>query len=157
MLWRRYFPGVHICYTSPLYFKERLLVPQAGLAKCRIRCLDAATGELLWEAPFTGSPSWNRQLPPIVHKNHAIYMFGTGRYGKYAPKEDATKLEWLFEHQNIPSFPQSHKPLLRAYDVDTGDEVWTRDFSGFGSGGDDAGICLMEATLYYSCYFGFSA
>ncbi len=31
LLWRRYSPGVHICYTSPLYYKERLLVPQAGL------------------------------------------------------------------------------------------------------------------------------
>ena len=30
-LWRRYFPGVHICYTTPLYYQERLLVPQAGL------------------------------------------------------------------------------------------------------------------------------
>ena len=27
LLWRRYFPGVHICYTSPLYYKERLLIP----------------------------------------------------------------------------------------------------------------------------------
>jgi outer membrane protein assembly factor BamB len=157
LLWREYFPGVHICYTSPLYHEERLLVPQAGLATCRLRCLNAATGELLWEAPFAGSPSWNRQLPPVVHKNHAIYMFGTGRYGKYAPQEDATKLEWLFEHQNIPGFPQSHKPLLRAYDIDTGKEVWSKDFSEFGSGGDDAGICLLDGTLYYSCFFGYSA
>jgi outer membrane protein assembly factor BamB len=165
LLWRKYFPGVHICYTSPLYgrfanrpyYKEHLLVPQAGLAECHLRCLDAATGELLWQAPFAGSPSWNRQLPPVVHKNLAIYMFGTGRYGKFAPTEDEKKLEWLFEHQNIPSFPQNHKPLLRAYDIDTGKEVWTRDFSGFGSGGDDAGICLMDGTLYYSCYFGYSA
>ena len=52
LLWRRYFPGVHICYTSPLYYQERVLVPQAGLERCRLRCLDAATGELLWEAPF---------------------------------------------------------------------------------------------------------
>ncbi len=85
LLWRRYSPGVHICYTSPLYHKERLLVPQAGLANCRLRCLDAATGNQLWEAPFAGSPSWNRQLPPIVYQNMAIYMFGTGKYGKYAP------------------------------------------------------------------------
>jgi len=157
LLWREYFPGVHICYTSPLYHKERLLVPQAGLATCRLRCLNAATGELLWKAPFAGSPSWNRQLPPIVHKNLAIYMFGTGRYGRYAPQENAEKIEWLFEHQNNPSFPKSHKPLLRAYDIETGNEVWTRDFSEFGSGGDDAGVCLMDGTLYYSCYFGYSA
>lgn len=157
LLWRRYFPGVHICYTSPLYYKERLLVPQAGLAKCHLRCLDAATGKLLWEAPFAGSPSWNRQLPPIVYKNLAIYMFGTGRYGRYAPEEAGEKIEWLFEHQDIPIFPRSHKPLLRAYDMDTGKEVWTRDFSEFGSGGDDAGVCLMDGMLYYSCYFGYSA
>ncbi|HID21878.1 MAG TPA: hypothetical protein EYP14_05685, partial [Planctomycetaceae bacterium] len=30
LLWRRYFPGVHICYTSPLYYQGRLFVPQAG-------------------------------------------------------------------------------------------------------------------------------
>jgi outer membrane protein assembly factor BamB len=165
LLWRRYFPGVHICYTSAVYYNERLLVPQAGLAKCRLRCLDAATGDLLWEAPFAGSPSWNRQLPPIVYKRDpakrepelVIYMFGTGRYGQYAPKASGESIEWLFEHQDNPSFPASHKPLLRAYDMDTGKEVWTRDFSEFGSGGDDAGICLMDGTLYYSCYFGYSA
>jgi outer membrane protein assembly factor BamB len=157
LLWRQYFPGVHICYTSPLYHKERLLAPQAGLAKCCLRCLDAATGRLLWEAPFSGSPSWNRQLPPVVYKSLAIYMFGTGRYGKYAPKGPAEGIDWLFDHQDNPSFPGSHKPLLRAYDMDTGREVWSRDFSKFGSGGDDAGVCLMDGTLYYSCYFGYSA
>ena len=157
LLWRRYFPGVHICYTSPLYYKERLLVPQAGLGQCLLRCLDAANGKLLWETPFSGSPSWNRQLPPVVYKNLAIYMFSTGRYGKYAPKETEERINWLFEHQDNPGFPRSHKPLLRAYDIDTGKQVWTNDFSEFGSGGDDAGVCLMDGTLYYSCYFGHSA
>ncbi|MFZ2147268.1 MAG: PQQ-binding-like beta-propeller repeat protein [Sedimentisphaerales bacterium] len=47
--------------------------------------------------------------------------------------------------------------MLRAYDIDTGKEVWTNYFSEFGSGGDDAGVCLMDGTLYYSCYFGHSA
>ena len=154
LLWRRYFPGVHICYTSPLYYKERLLVPQAGLSQCFLRCLDAANGKLLWEAPFSGSPSWNRQLPPMVYKNLAIYMFSSG---KYAPDEAEERINWLFGHQDNPSFPRSHKPLLRAYDIETGKEVWTNDFSEFGSGGDDAGICLMDGTLYYSCYFGHSA
>jgi len=157
LLWRRYFPGVHICYTSPLYYKERLLVPQAGLADCRLRCLDAATGELIWEAPFSGSPSWNRQLPPVVYENMAIYMFSTGKYGPYAPKTDKQKIGWLFGHQDNKSFPKSHEPLLRAYDIDSGAEVWTKNFSLFGSGGDDAGICFMDGTLYYSCYFGHSA
>jgi outer membrane protein assembly factor BamB len=155
LLWRRYYPGVHISYTAPLYYKERLLVPQAGQERCVLRCLDAATGDLLWEAPFAGSPSWNRQLPPVIHNNLAIYMFGTGRYDKSVPKEEA--IEWLFEHQNNPRFPSSHQPLVRAYNIETGAEVWTADFSEFGSGGDDAGLCLMDGTLYYSCYFGYSA
>lgn len=145
LLWRRYFPGVHVSYTSPIYHGSRLLVPQAGLRECRLRCLDAATGALLWEAPFSGSPSWNRQLPPIVYKDFVIYQFGTGRY---------TPRTWLFEHQSTFGFPADHKPLVRAWNLESGREVWTRDFSEFGSGGDDAGMCLMDGTLYYSCYFG---
>jgi outer membrane protein assembly factor BamB len=145
LLWRRYFPGVHVSYTSPLYHEGRLLVPQAGLRECRLRCLDAATGSLLWEAPFSGSPSWNRQQPPVVYKNLALYAFSTGTY---------TAAKWLFEHQSTFGFPADHKPLARAWDLATGREVWTRDFSEFGSGGDDAGLCLMADTLYYSCYFG---
>ncbi len=145
LLWRRYWPGVHISYTSPVYHEGRLLVPQAGLETCRLRCLDAATGRLRWEAPFSGSPSWNRQQPPVIHKGLAIYPFGTGTY---------TAKTWLFEHQSTFGFPEDHKPLVRAYDLDSGREVWTRDFSQFGSGGDDAGMCLMGGTLYYSCYFG---
>ncbi|KPL09049.1 hypothetical protein AMJ85_07275, partial [candidate division BRC1 bacterium SM23_51] len=170
LLWRRYWPGVHVSYTSPLYYKDRLLVPQAGLEKCRMRCLDAATGELLWEAPFTGSPSWSRQQPPVVYKNLAIYMFGTGRYvpkgsGIYVmrmnktdkiPKETTGTVSWLYSHDN-PFYPRSHKPLVRAWDIETGDEVWTKDLSEFGAGGDDAGLCLMDGTLYYSCFFGYAA
>ena len=125
LLWRRYFPGVHISYTTPLYHKERLLVPQAGFEKCRLRCLDAATGKLVWEAPFSGSPSWNRQLPPIVYKNRAIYMFGTGNY---AASRTGDKKKWLFEH-GANSFPENHRALVRAYDLETGKEVWTKDFS----------------------------
>ncbi len=146
LLWRRYFPGVHICYTSPLYHRDRLLIPQAGLKRCRLRCLDAATGRLMWEAPFAGSPSWNRQLPPVVHGQLAIYAFSTG---KYEPDR------WLVGHGDIPGFPEDQKPLLRAYDIDTGKEVWTRDFSKYGTGGDDAGMCLMDGTVYYSCFFGY--
>lgn len=145
LLWRRYFPGVHVSYTSPLYHAGRLYIPQAGLKTSRLRCMDAATGELMWDAPFTGSPSWNRQQPPIVHKDLVIYMFSTGSY---------TPDKWLFEHQSTFGFPKDHKPLVRAWNRKTGKEVWTRDFSEYGSGGDDAGLCLMDGNLYYSCYFG---
>jgi outer membrane protein assembly factor BamB len=145
LLWRTAFPGVHISYTAPLYLKGRLYVPQAGLDSSFLRCLDASTGRVLWEAPFTGSPSWNRQQPPVLCDGLVFYMFGSGRY---SPEK------WLFEHQSTFGFPEDHKPLLRAWDAATGREVWTRDFSEYGAGGDDAGICLLDGTLYYSCYFG---
>ena len=145
LLWRRYYPGVHISYTSPLYHEGRLYVPQAGLKKCRLRCLDAADGSLIWEAPFTGSPSWNRQLPPIVHDDLVIYLFSSGSY---------TPQQWLFEHQSTFGFPDDQRPLVRAFDRKTGQVLWTQDFSEFGAGGDDAGMCLMDGRLYYSCYFG---
>jgi len=154
LLWRRYWPGVHVSYTSPLYYQEKLLVPQAGLETCRLRCLDAATGELLWEVPFSGSPSWNRQLPPLAHEGLAFYMFSSG---KYSPAGSPGRPAWLFEHQDVRRFPAEFKPLVRAWDLKTGQEAWTRDFSEYGSGGDEAGLCLMNGTLYYSCFFGYQA
>jgi len=170
LLWRRYWPGVHVCFTSPLYWKERLLVPQAGLKQSRLRCLNAATGELLWEAPFTGSPSWSRAQPPVVHENLAIYMFGTGEYvpkgsgiyvmrqgtAKELPATTAGSVSWLYSHDN-PFYPEGHKALVRAWDMATGKQVWEKDFSEYGSGGDDAGLCLMDGKLYYSCFFGYAA
>jgi len=159
LLWRRFFPGVHICYTTPLYYKERLLLPQAGQKKCRLRCLDAATGELVWDAPFSGTASWNRELPPIVYKNLAIYAFSTARFDRPASpagggSQIAESTGWLFGHQDVRRFPANTKPLVRAYDLATGRTVWTIDFSSLGAGGDDAGMCLMGDTIYYSCFFG---
>ncbi|MHB8899509.1 MAG: outer membrane protein assembly factor BamB family protein [Thermoguttaceae bacterium] len=145
LLWRRYFPGVHVSFTSPIYWQGKLYLPQAGFEKSRIRCLDAATGEVLWEAPFSGTPSWNRQLPPIPCNDLVVYAFSSA---KVEPKQ------WLFEHQSTFGFSKDQKPLVRAYDTRTGRERWTVDFSRFGAGGDDAGLCLLDGTLYYSCYFG---
>jgi len=145
LLWRRFFPGVHVSFTAPVYHDERIYVPQAGIERCRLRCLDAATGGLIWEAPFSGSPSWNRQQPPIVHGDLVFYQFSSGKY---------TPRSWLFEHQSTFGFPADQKPLVRAYDRRSGRVVWTRDFAQYGSGGDDAGMCLLDGVLYYSCYFG---
>jgi outer membrane protein assembly factor BamB len=145
LLWRVYSPGVHVSYTSPLFWDGLLYVPQAGLERSRLRCLDASTGRLRWEAPFTGSPSWNRQQPPIVAGDLVIYAFGSGTYEAKG---------WLFEHQSTFGFPPDHRPLLRAWNRHTGEVAWTLDFSAYGAGGDDAGMCLLDGTLYYSCYFG---
>lgn len=169
LLWRRWFPDVHLSFTSPLYLNGRLLVPQAGLRRSVLRCLDAATGDLLWEAPFSGSPSWSRQGPPVVHKNVVIYGFGSGRYaaqgtekafifsGKPVPSPDgADVMSWIYTHDN-PRYPQDNRPLLRAWDLETGKELWTRDFTDLGSGGNDCGLCLLGDTLYYSTFFGYAA
>ena len=168
LLWRRYFPEVYLSFTAPLYINERLLLPQAGLKQSRLRCLSAATGELIWEVPFSGSPSWSRQAPPVVYENLAIYAFGSGRYapqgtekafvmsGKPEPSPDGAEImSWIYTHDN-PYYPRDNKPLVRAWDVTTGKEVWSRDFSDLGSGGNDCGLCLLDGKLYYSTFFGYA-
>lgn len=173
LLWRRYWPGVYLSFTSPLYYrrdgKERLLVPQAGLHGSWLRCLDAATGALQWEAPFTGSPSWSRQGPPVIHGNLAIYASGSGRYAPQGndpafvmqgkPAEgpaDAEVMSFVYTHNN-PYYPKDNQPRLWAWDLDSGKAVWQKDFSPYGRGGNDCGLCLMDGTLYYSTFFGYSA
>jgi len=169
LLWRRYSPDVYLSFTSPIYYRERLLLPQAGMKRSRLRCLDAGTGKLLWEVPFTGSPSWSRQAPPVVYENLAIYSFGSGRYAAQgsatpftfkgtpqAAPDGAEVMSWIYTHNN-PYYPQDNKPLVRAWDLNTGETVWEQDFSEFGSGGNDCGLCLMDGVLYYSTFFGYAA
>ena len=168
LLWRRYWPDVYLSFTSPLYIDGKLLVPQAGLKKSVMRCLDAATGKFLWEAPFTGSPSWSRQFPPVVHGNVAIYASGTGEYaaqgtekpfifgGTPVPAKDGREvMSWIYSNDN-PYYPKDHRPRLWAWDLDTGKLVWEKDFSDQGRGGNDCGICILDGKLYYSVFFGYA-
>ncbi|MCU0963161.1 MAG: hypothetical protein MUF48_23965, partial [Pirellulaceae bacterium] len=60
----------------------------------------------------------------------------------------------IIEHQSTFGFSSDQRPLVRAWDRNTGQEVWTREFTEYGHGGDDAGMCLADDVLYYSCYFG---
>jgi len=169
LLWRRYWPDVYLSFTSPLYMKGKLLVPQAGIKRSLMRCLDAATGELLWEAPFTGSPSWSRQFPPVVHGNVAIYASGSGEYaaqgtekpftfkGKPAERPDGREvMSWIYANDN-PYYPKDHHPRLWAWDLDTGKIVWEKDFVDYGRGGNDCGICILDGKLFYSTFFGYAA
>ncbi|HEX7896697.1 MAG TPA: PQQ-binding-like beta-propeller repeat protein [Planctomycetota bacterium] len=147
LLWRKRFPGVHLSYTSPLYAGGRLLVPQAGLEGSRLRCLKADTGELIWEAPFAGSPGWNRQAPPVVSGDLAVYSFAdqTG---------ELKSASWLGGHSGLGGFPKHHRPVVRAYRLDTGRTAWEKDFAELGAGGDESGLTLLDGTVYYSCFFG---
>jgi outer membrane protein assembly factor BamB len=169
LLWRRYFPDVYLSFTSPLYIDGKLLVPQAGLKKSLVRCLDAATGEMLWEAPFTGSPSWSRQFPPVVHGRVAIYASGSGEYaaqgsekfftfgGDPVPAKNGKEVMSFIYSNDNPYYPKNHHPRLWAWDLDTGKLLWEKDFSDQGRGGNDCGICILDGKLYYSVFFGYDA
>ncbi|NQU09938.1 PQQ-binding-like beta-propeller repeat protein, partial [bacterium] len=168
LLWRRHWPDVYLSFTSPLYVAGKLLVPQAGIKRSRMRCLDAATGRLLWEAPFTGSPSWSRQFPPVVHGNVAIYASGSGQYAAQGSEKAFTfkgtpvdsngheVMSWIYSNDN-PYYPKDNHPRLWAWDLETGKVVWERNFSEYGRGGNDCGICLLDGKLYYSTFFGYAA
>lgn len=169
MLWRRWWPDVYLSFTSPLYHQGKLLIPQAGIKQSMMRCLDAETGQMLWEAPFSGSPSWSRQFPPVVEGNVAIYASGSGEYaaqgtekpftfkGDPQPREDDREvMSWIYSNDN-PYYPKDHRPLVWAWDMETGELVWQKDFSQYGRGGNDCGICLLDGKLYYSTFFGYAA
>jgi len=168
LLWRRHWPDVYLSFTSPLYVKGKLLVPQAGIKRSVMRCLDAATGKLLWEAPFTGSPSWSRQFPPVVHGNVAIYASGSGQYAAQGTEKPFTfggtpvdaggreVMSWIYSNDN-PYYPKDNHPRLWAWDLETGKVVWEKNFSEQGRGGNDCGICLLDGKLFYSTFFGYAA
>ncbi|WP_395752769.1 PQQ-binding-like beta-propeller repeat protein [Prosthecobacter sp.] len=169
LLWRKWWPDVYLSFTSPLYIDGKLLVPQAGMTKSFVRCLNATTGEMLWEAPFTGSPSWSRQFPPVVAGNVAIYASGTGDYAPQGsekpwtfggppvkPADGRDVMSFIYSNDN-PYYPTNHHPRIWAWDLDTGKVVWEKDFSDQGRGGNDCGICILDGKLYYSVFFGYDA
>ncbi|WP_397382915.1 PQQ-binding-like beta-propeller repeat protein [Prosthecobacter sp.] len=169
LLWRRWWPDVYLSFTSPLYIDGKLLIPQAGIKKSFVRCLDAATGQMLWEAPFTGSPSWSRQFPPVVSGKIAIYASGTGDYAPQGsekpwtfggalvkPADGHDVMSFIYSNDN-PYYPTNHHPRVWAWDIDTGKVVWEKDFSDQGRGGNDCGICILDGKLYYSVFFGYDA
>ena len=169
LLWRKWWPDVYLSFTSPLYINGKLLVPQAGIKKSFVRCLDAATGNMLWEAPFTGSPSWSRQFPPVVAGKVAIYASGSGDYAPQGsekpytfggepvkPADGKEVMSFIYSNDN-PYYPANHHPRLWAWDLETGKVVWEKDFFDLGRGGNDCGICVLDGKLYYSVFFGYDA
>lgn len=169
LLWRCWWPDVYLSFTSPLYIDGKLLVPQAGIKRAMMRCLDAATGKLIWEAPFTGSPGWSRQFPPVVSGKIAIYASASGRYAPQGsekwftfggepvkPEDGGEVMSWVWTNEN-PYYPKDQRPHLWAWDMETGKVVWEKDFSDEGRGGNDCGLCLLDGKLYYSAFFGYAS
>ena len=58
---------------------------------------------------------------------------------------------------NNPYYAKDNRPYLWAWDINTGKVVWKKDFSKYGSGGNDCGLALMDGKLYYSTFFGYQA
>ena len=65
-------------------------------------------------------------------------------------------MAWIYSNDN-PYYPKDNRPLLWAWDLNTGKVVWQKDFSDQGRGGNDCGICLLDGKLFYSTFFGYSA
>ncbi|MBC8290375.1 MAG: PQQ-like beta-propeller repeat protein, partial [Planctomycetes bacterium] len=116
----------------------------------------------------TGSPSWSRQFPPVIHKNLAIYASGSGKHdvagsekafiwrNSETPPTNEEVMSFIYSHNN-PFYPKDNRPLIWAWDLDTGKLAWKKDFSDMGSGGNDCGLAMMDGTLYYSTFFGYQA
>ena len=166
LLWRKYWPDVYLSFTSPLYIDGKLLVPQAGMKRSRMRCLDAATGELIWEAPFTGTPGWSRQFPPVVHDGIAMYASGSGDYvahgtekyftfgGVPEPREDGREMmSWIYSNDN-PYFPKDHHPRIWAWDLETGKLIWEKDFFEEGTGRKrKRALCSGRKTILFDLFW----
>src|SRR6185436_4440871 len=71
-------------------------------------------------------------------------------------KDGKEVMAWLYTHDN-PYYPKNNRPNVWARDLETGKVVWHKDFSEYGFGGNDTGLCVMDGKLYYSNFFGYAA
>ena len=96
------------------------------------RCTDPKERTATPSASATGSPSWSRQAPPVIHEDLAIYASGSGKYaaqgtekpfvmkGTPKPARDGREvMSWVYTHNNT-YYPKDNKPLIWAWRLDTG-------------------------------------
>jgi len=77
--------------------------------------------------------------------------------GEPRPSSDGAEImSWIYTHDN-PFYPRDNRPKIWAWNRADGKLAWERDFGDYGAGGNDCGLCLMDGTLYYSTFFGYSA
>ena len=169
LLWRRYWPDVYLSFTSPLYVNGKLLVPQAGMKQLadalpRRRHRQAAVGSAvhrlaqLEPAVPAGRARQPRDLRLRLRRvRRARNREAVHVQGHAASRADGREvMSWIYSNDN-PYYPKDNRPLLWAWDLDTGKVVWQKDFSEYGRGGNDCGICLLDGKLFYSTFFGYSA
>jgi outer membrane protein assembly factor BamB len=65
-------------------------------------------------------------------------------------------MSWIYSNDN-PYYPKNHRPRIWAWDLQDGSLRWEKDFSEYGRGGNDCGICLYDGKFYYSVFFGYAA
>ena len=64
-------------------------------------------------------------------------------------------MSWIYSNTN-PYYPKNHRPRIWAWNLDTGKLLWEKDFSKYGKGGNDCGICILDGKLFYSVFFGYA-
>ena len=64
-------------------------------------------------------------------------------------------MSWIYSNTN-PYYPKNHRPRIWAWDLNTGKLLWEKDFTKYGRGGNDCGICILDGKLYYSVFFGYA-
>jgi outer membrane protein assembly factor BamB len=63
-------------------------------------------------------------------------------------------MSWIYSNDN-PYYPKDHRPRIWAWDLETGKVLWEKDFSEYGRGGNDCGICIHNGKFFYSVFFGY--
>ena len=97
-----------------------------------MRCLDAQTGDLLWEAPYRIT-KLESPFPPIVADGLAIYASvpvimqlrearSRSRFGYTGGTQREKVMSWIYSNDN-PYYPRDHRPRLWAWDLEQGSRL----------------------------------
>lgn len=121
--WKTAIPGEG--WSSPIVWGDRVFVTSAtdGGATCRVICLDAGTGEVVWDTPVMKQPLKRKEgmnsyaTPTPVTDGKRVYaVFGSG--GIAAVNVDDGKVAWtnddypFYSQHGLGASPIVHEGLL---------------------------------------------